>query len=336
MGPVGDVPGGMAQVVNGYVAYGFEHVRVKALCSTKGRRDPLAVVRWGWTLLRLLAYRCSVRDLRVVVHLSVGGSFIREGSLLLCARILRARTGIHMHGSRFPSFSRRHPLLTRFICRASDSVFVLTDEMREIVSGLLTPTEKTEIVMVRNMVDVPALADHRNDTVFFAGEVGERKGADVLLSAWYNMAVQYRSGWKLIIAGPIDMDLSPYPLDESVIFLGTIPHQDVVGLQRTAKIAVLPSRHEALPMFLLESMAAGCAVISTDVGQIKELLSDDAGVLVRPADSDDLLEALAGLMENAEALEKTANRARQKIETEYSLRSQSVGLETAWLNIGKV
>ena len=241
-----------------------------------------------------------------------------------------------MHGSRFAVFSRRYPKLTRFVCRASDSVFVLTDEMRQIVSGFLDSSEGTEIVMVRNMVAVPLLTQHRNDTVIFAGEVGERKGADTLLSAWGKIAGQHRCGWKLIIAGPIVMDLSAYPIDESVEFLGTVPHKDVVELQRTAKIAVLPSRHEALPMFLLESMAAGCAVISTDVGQIKELLSKKAGVLVRPADSDGLLHALAGLMENTEAREATANRARQKIETEYSLRSQSGGLETAWLSIGKV
>lgn len=335
VGPVGDVPGGMAQVVNVYTSYNFPRVAVRALCSTKGRRDPLALVRWLITAIRLMAYRLVRQEMRVVVHLSAGGSFVREGSLVLWARLLGARAGVHMHGSRFPSFAKNHPYLSRVVCRSAHSVFVLTDETHDIVTNLLSKTSKTRVVLLGNMVDIPPLSDERMDIVLFAGEVGPRKGVDLLLGAWMDVDSRLRSGWKLILAGPLKIDLSTYSLDDSVEVLGSVPHSEVLQLQSRAKIAALPSRNEALPMFLLESMAAGCAVISTNVGQIQELLSDACGVVIPSGNKDDLTSALSNLLERADNIQLLGINARERIESKYSFEVQSISLEDAWLTMGR-
>ena len=49
-------------------------------------------------------------------------------------------------------------------------------------------------------------------------------------------------------------------------------------------LASLPSRAEALPMFLLEALANGCAVLGSTAGGIPELLSGGAGIVVPPGE----------------------------------------------------
>ena len=60
-------------------------------------------------------------------------------------------------------------------------------------------------------------------------------------------------------------------------------------------MAVLPSREEAFPMFLLEAMAHRCAIVATDVGGVQELMGS-AGELVPSGDADALGRALGRLI----------------------------------------
>jgi glycosyltransferase involved in cell wall biosynthesis len=106
----------------------------------------------------------------------------------------------------------------------------------------------------------------------------------------------------------------------------------------SASIAVLPSREEAFPMFLVEAMAHGCAIVATDVGGVRELMGD-AGVLVPADDADALGAALAGLIgepgRRAELARAAGDRAaerfdagpvtRQWVETYAELTGRSPG-----------
>jgi glycosyltransferase involved in cell wall biosynthesis len=85
----------------------------------------------------------------------------------------------------------------------------------------------------------------------------------------------------------------------------------------TASIAVLPSREEAFPMFLVEAMAQGCAIVATDVGGVRELLGE-AGLLVRADDADALGDALTRLISEpgtrAEFAGASAARAAERFD----------------------
>ena len=97
---------------------------------------------------------------------------------------------------------------------------------------------------------------------------------DILLEAWDELGDECRSDpWRLVIAGPCVED-PQLKSNGNVDFLGAVEHSRVLDLLGKASIAMLPSRAEALPMFVLEAMAAGCAVVATDVGGIQQLLGD--------------------------------------------------------------
>ena len=55
---------------------------------------------------------------------------------------------------------------------------------------------------------------------------------------------------------------------------------------------MLPSYNEGLPMSVLEGMASGKAIISTNVGAIPEVIQEDNGILIQPGDIHALADAL--------------------------------------------
>ena len=85
-------------------------------------------------------------------------------------------------------------------------------------------------------------------------------------------------------------------------------------------IFVLPSLKEGLPYTLLEAGLAGLAVIATDVGGNPEIIENKkTGLLVSPANADEIADAIKFLIENPAVSKNLSLNLRQKILQEFSL-----------------
>ena len=105
-------------------------------------------------------------------------------------------------------------------------------------------------------------------------------------------------------------------LAASFMLLGNRP--DVGALLAAADAFCLPSRHEGLPISLLEAMQAGLACVATRVGGVPGVIADGVdGVLVEPADPDGLAAALERVLRDAEAREAMGVRARAVVRERY-------------------
>jgi L-malate glycosyltransferase len=94
---------------------------------------------------------------------------------------------------------------------------------------------------------------------------------------------------------------------------------DVAGFLRTVDIAVLPSHSEGMSNALLEYMAAGRAVIATDVGANSELVRHDKdGLIIPPGDESSLVETIGQLLGNPLRAAGFGASARKRVEAEYS------------------
>lgn len=92
---------------------------------------------------------------------------------------------------------------------------------------------------------------------------------------------------------------------------------DVPGFLGCVDIAVLPSHSEGMSNALLEYMAAGRAIIATDVGANAFVLGGTGNVI--PARSDEALSAaICDMIANPEPARVLAKLARQRVESEYS------------------
>lgn len=95
---------------------------------------------------------------------------------------------------------------------------------------------------------------------------------------------------------------------------------DVGSLLAAADAFCLPSRHEGLPISLLEAMQAGLACVATRVGGVPGMIADGVeGVLVEPSDPKALAAALERVLTDAEAGEAMGARARALVRERYDV-----------------
>jgi len=221
----------------------------------------------------------------VHVHLSERGSLVREGLVLLVARAARRRVIATLHGAELLRDGEvgRVP---RLVLSAASARVALTREQQAAVRrcGLTC-------AVVSNPVAASGDFDHttgEEEAVLFCGEISTRKGADVLLAAWPQVHASYPRAC-LVLCGP-QKDVEPRA--EGSRHVGALPNSRVFELLRDCAVAVLPSRREVLPMFLIEAMSAGRRWVSTDTDGMRDLYLEGGGELVPVGDPDALATAL--------------------------------------------
>ncbi|WP_379923598.1 glycosyltransferase family 4 protein [Erythrobacter sp. R86502] len=97
---------------------------------------------------------------------------------------------------------------------------------------------------------------------------------------------------------------------------------DVPSFLRQAHVFVLPTYYrEGLPRTILEALAAGRAVITTDTPGCRDAVKDEFnGFLVPPRDAESLAVAMMRLVEDRELLAVMADRSRELAETVYDVK----------------
>lgn len=155
------------------------------------------------------------------------------------------------------------------------------------------------------------------------GRLEVEKDQGALLEAFARLAAG-RPETRLLIAG--DGQLAG-PLREQAARLGILDRTHFLGYRRdiatllaAMDIFVLPSIREGLPVSLIEAMAASRPVVASDVGSVKDLISDDhCGVVVPPRDPAALDAALGRLAADAGLRQRLGAAGRRTAEEKYSL-----------------
>ncbi|MBK7048532.1 MAG: glycosyltransferase [bacterium] len=115
----------------------------------------------------------------------------------------------------------------------------------------------------------------------------------------------------------------------AVIWAGR--RDDVPELLTAMDVWVMSSIREGLPVALLEAMAAGRAIVATNVGGIPDAVHHgEAGLLVPPASPDALADAICQVLENPAAADKLALSARRRAEQEYGIDSVAQRIEDVY------
>lgn len=83
------------------------------------------------------------------------------------------------------------------------------------------------------------------------------------------------------------------------VLLGTVSDEDLVGWYHAADAFVFPSVNEGWGLAVLEALAAGLPVLTTDIEVFREYLDSETALLVPPGDEHQLAEALVRLVSDA-------------------------------------
>ncbi len=105
-------------------------------------------------------------------------------------------------------------------------------------------------------------------------------------------------------------------LNSSVFFEGKKETPEVAEYMRNSEVFVLFSNFENLPCVLIEALASGLPVISSNVGGISEMIGREQGILVPPRDEKALLQALQFMAKNHQEFPK--EKLREYAENKFS------------------
>jgi mannosyltransferase len=128
-----------------------------------------------------------------------------------------------------------------------------------------------------------------------------------------------------------DLDADPELREEvdrlgvlpSIEFVGSLASEEVVPFYRAAKVLVLLSAYEGLPMVLLEAMREGLPVVATDVSGHPDAIDDGiSGFLVPVDDVDAMANRCVALLQDPGAAAVMGKRARRVVVERFSLDSE--------------
>lgn len=264
-----------------------------------------------------------------VVHVSISFSML-EGAVRGLAHYRGIPTVATVHLPYAASSSSRGRVmrgLYRFHARhlaLFDRCIALSDDQRRLLIEAGVSADR--ITVIHNGIDTSAprrkRARRAGVTVGYLGRLDPEKRVAALVRSFLSLG--WPAGNKLVIGGTGSQERQIRRMaagHPTVEVLGMVSHDKARLLLDSSDIFVLPSTAEGLSMSLLQAMAAGAAVIATDVGEDGAALGD-AGILipVRPLEPS-LTAALRRLGEDPELRAALGRRARARVEASYSLRA---------------
>lgn len=225
----------------------------------------------------------------------------------------------------YPSFIQRH-LAERLFAEAAGVIFQTKDAMQ-----FFGPDVQRRSAVLPNALSESFIQKRyegvREDEIVMVGRLDENKNHALLLRAFARLHKEYPSmKIKIYGAGLSGSDTRPMleklakelGIGQKVIFMGA--QTDIRTKIERARIFVLASGYEGMPNALLEAMATGLAVISTDCpcgGPAMVIRNGENGLLIPVGDAKALEEALRRILEDPK-LEEAMGREAAKLAKELS------------------
>ena len=186
---------------------------------------------------------------------------------------------------------------------------------RDLISKLKIPEDRISVVYlgVNHDIYFPQKTDFNCEYILFVGSEQPRKNFPSLLNA-FSLLKKYKEfkNLKLVKIGSPGLELDrktslefieKLNLQKEVIFTGFIPEAKLPIYYSNAACLVLPSLHEGFGLPILEAMACGCPVITSNVTSLPEVTGDSA-ILIDPLDVESIVSSIKEVLSDKRLREK--------------------------------
>lgn len=243
------------------------------------------------------------------------------------------------HGRHFPDLpSRKRMAVNRMLLRRCDRLVGCGQAVRQaLIDNEGLPDGRVEVVY--NGVDLTELGQPSSgarkrirsefslvDNDFVAIQVARLnalKDHQTALRAVHRL-IEAMPNFKLLIAGDgeergaIEATIHDLKLGNHVLLAGT--RKDVADLLAASDMFLMTSISEGIPLTIIEAMAAGVPVVSTDVGGIPEMVTHEhSGLLTRAGDDQALAAAISRMQKDDALRENCIRNGLQVAQQKFSL-----------------
>lgn len=227
-----------------------------------------------------------------IVHINMAlekFSIYRDSMVFAISKIFRKKIILHIHGGYFlahESNSRVLSSLMKMMFKRVDKIIILskvekiilTNRFGQLPFKILPNAVSVKMKIARNQYE------HNNLKLFFLGRISEAKGI-FTISECFEYLTQYfdRFTFDIYGTGP-DLNNWVTRLNKisglNFFYNGIISGPKKWEMLNGSDIFLLPSKFEGLPIAMLESMAAGCTVIVSDVGSINTVVTNNLNGII--------------------------------------------------------
>jgi len=154
--------------------------------------------------------------------------------------------------------------------------------------------------------------------ILYVGTIQPRKNLGTLIEAYHRLRLTMNDIPKLVIVGrkgwlydDLFARIKSLSLEESIIFTGFVPDDEIPYLFKGARLFVYLSLMEGFGRPPLESMASGVPVVTSNTTAIPEVVGD-AGIAVPPTDVDTVAAAIARILNDPGYAAVLGQRGRER------------------------
>jgi L-malate glycosyltransferase len=231
---------------------------------------------------------------------------------------------VALRGSDVPFYNQRFDILDKFlfkhlskiIWRKAKVVTTNSEGLKELAQRT-APNQKIEVIYNGiNTKEFKPIKNKKEDKtlrIICIARLIKRKGIDYLIKALGKLK---NENFILTIIGDgkekeslIDLAKN-LKINKKVKFLGSIPHQKIVKYYQKNDLFILPSLNEGMSNTILEAMACGLSIITTNTGGSKELIKDN-GFIIPKADIKSIRKTIEKFLNNFNIIKTMSKRSRE-------------------------
>lgn len=158
--------------------------------------------------------------------------------------------------------------------------------------------------------------------VLFLGKLRYYKGLNYLIDSAKEVEGKILIAGDGVLRAELEKNVRKNKLEDKVFFVGEVPDEELSSYYHAADLFVLPSSHrsEAFGISILEAMACGLPVISTELGTGTSYvnLHNKTGLVIPPGDSVALSKSINYLLQSKSLRDKFGKEGRDRVREYFS------------------
>ena len=280
-----------------------------------------------------------------ILHIasSASISLLKDIVMMRIAHKRGVKSVLHFHFGRIPELAKKQNWewkMLLYAVKLSDKTVVIDRQSYEtLMSKDCYNVEYVPNPLAPVIGDIISKMDveRKSNMLLFVGQCLPTKGVYELVDACGSI-----SNIELWMLGAITDDMSQelttrWNGSSKLYIAGNLSFEEVIRMMCKCDVFILPTYTEGFPNVILEGMACGCAIVTTPVGAIPEILGDEDGnpygLMVEPRNVEQLRDAINKMLSDDVFKETCRKNAQQRVNERYNMNSVWQQMVRVWRSI---
>lgn len=175
-----------------------------------------------------------------------------------------------------------------------------------------------QMEQVRRKFDIPYTRSGDTPICFFLANHTKNKGLEILFEAFLASSKPY----VLVVGGKkrnydYEYFVAQCRVNQRIIITDELTNEEILALFHVCDLFVFPTLADTLPLVILEAMATGTPILSTEIGGIPYQVKENCGMLVKAGDPIALKDAFEKMMSDYDRLREMGHMAHTIVKNHF-------------------